>query len=122
MFNFFSMLDNYEQRKVGRLDAEWGYISTAEVNDAEKPYETAVRHREYNDGKLVIVEPYNTREEAEHGHQRWVEVMTANTLPAQLIDRGLSGINAVCDMFGGEDWRVCPRQTDAILEAEVIGN
>ena len=110
MFDFFSMYDNYEDRKVGRYDADWGFVSTAYVNDAAKPFETAVQHRDYNNGKMVIVEPYDTKEEAELGHARWVETMTAEMLPERLVDRGLSGVGELCDVFSGDEWRIFERQ------------
>jgi hypothetical protein len=106
MFDFFSMMDNYEDRKVARYDADWGFISTAFVTDADLDYETAVRHRDYNDGQLVIVEAYATREEAQAGHERWVATMSANELPESLRDNGRAGIAQLCDAFSGdEDWR-----------------
>lgn len=42
MFNFLSMADNYESRKVGRFELTVGFVSTAYVNDADQDYETAV--------------------------------------------------------------------------------
>jgi hypothetical protein len=87
MFNFLFMEGSYEGRKVGRFDADWGFISTAEVNDGELPYETAVAHNAYRDGgDMVIVEAYDTREGAVLGHERWVKKMTAKNLPKQLVD------------------------------------
>lgn len=111
MFDFLLMGDNYESRKVGRFDAEWGFISTAYVNDAEQPYETAVEHREYNNGKIVIVEGYDTRQEALEGHSRWVATMTAETLPDKLVDRGSAGIAQMIDLFAGDnEWRIKSRE------------
>lgn len=110
MFDFFLMGDTYESRKVGRFDAEWGFVSTAAVTDAEQPYETAVEHRDFNHGKMVIVEPYETREEAERGHERWVATMTADKLPERLVDRGLSGVSQLLDVFSGDnEWRIRDR-------------
>lgn len=87
MFQFLAMADNYESRRVGREDIDDNtFISTAEVNDGSKPYETAVEHPEYNDGKMVIVESYDTRAEAEEGHAKWVAAMKAEQLPEELID------------------------------------
>ena len=110
MFNFLTMSD-YGSRKVGRHEADWGYISTAYVNDAEKPYETAVCHKDYNDGKMVIVEPYDTREEAETGHARWVATMTGDVLPDRLVDRGLSGVSQILDTLSDDnEWRIFGRE------------
>jgi hypothetical protein len=110
MFDFFLMADNYEQRKVGRLDADWGFVSTAYVNDADKPYETAIKHRDYNGGKMVIVEPYDTRDEAVTGHERWVATMTSPTLPDRLVDKGRAELAQLIDAFSGDnEWRIKER-------------
>ncbi len=87
MFKFIDMIGNYESRVVARTDINYGFgISTAEVNDGEKPYETAIAHPEYNSGKLIIVEAYDTRDEAQAGHIKWKNVMTADLLPNELVD------------------------------------
>src|SRR5574337_620734 len=87
MFGFLSMMGTYEDRKVCRDEFPWGFVSTCSVNDGEHPYETAVKHGEYCDGRgMVIVEAYDTREDAEAGHARWVSTMTAEVLPESLVD------------------------------------
>lgn len=112
MFDFLLMADNYEQRKVARFDADWGFISTAYVNDAARPYETAVEHRQYNDGKMVIVAAYDTKEEAQAGHNHWVRVMTADTLPDRLVDRGEAELAELVDVFRGDnEWRIKERSS-----------
>lgn len=110
MFDFL-LMGNYEDRKVGRLDADWGFISTAYVNDADQPFETAVEHRDFNNGKMVIVETYDTRANAEQGHARWVATMTASELPERLVDRGTSGVSQLVDAFSGDnEWRIMERE------------
>ena len=87
MFEFLSMMGNYESRKVDRYNGPDGfYISTAAVNDSDHHYETAVAHPQFNDGKLIIVEMYDTKAEAQAGHTKWVQTMTAKTLPKSLAD------------------------------------
>ena len=77
MFNFdFGMLDDYEERMVGRFEKAGLLVSTARVSDGQQPYETAVGHPEYNEGKLVIVEAYPDRATALFGHGKWVKMMT----------------------------------------------
>lgn len=112
--NILEMFGDYERRKVGRFDAEWGFVSTAFVTDADKPYETAVKHRDYNYGKIVIVEAYDTKEQAEAGHAQWISTMTTQPLPDFLVDKGESGISQLCDSFSedGDDWRVKPRTAE----------
>lgn len=109
MFDFLLHADDYEQRCIGRFDADWGFVSTARVYDADKPYETAVKHPDYNDGKIVIVEPYDTRGEAEKGHAKWVDTMTAEKLPDTLQDKSLAGLAVMLDVFANEDWRTKKR-------------
>jgi len=100
MFNFLNMFGNYEERKVDRYEGEGLMVSTAAVNDSTKPYETAVKHIDYKDDKHIIVELYDTKEEAKAGHDKWVGVMTAKTLPVELIDVSTSEIFEVADVLG----------------------
>lgn len=99
------MAGTYESRKVGRDDFDWGFVSTAAVNDSSKPYETAVEHRSYNGGEMVIVEIYDTKEAAAKGHAKWVKTMTADTLPKVLRDVSTAGIAELLDAVGGDEWR-----------------
>jgi len=101
MFEFLSMAGNYEARVVGRDDFDWGFISTAKVNDGRKPYETAVEHNKYNNGEMVIVECYDTKTEAKEAHTKWVKTMTAKKLPTKLIDCNNSKIQQLCTELGG---------------------
>src|SRR4051794_13089256 len=96
MFEFLLDAGNYESRKVGRNDFDWGFVSTAYCSDGEMPYETAVEHVAYNDGQMVIVENYETAEEAAEGHDRWVKTMTADDLPEKLVDCCNAGIAQLC--------------------------
>ena len=86
MFGMFGMIGTYEQRKVARTEIEDGFVSTARMTDTEKPFETGISHELYNEGYIVIVEQYDTKEEALAGHEKWVKVMEGK--PEKLIDRG----------------------------------
>lgn len=87
LFGFIDMMGNYESRKVDRWDGGENFIvDTCFVTDSSKPYETAVCHPKYNNGKWVIVELYDDREEAKNGHQKWVELMQQDPLPKELRD------------------------------------
>lgn len=105
MFGFLDMLTgpSYEHRKVGRWDNEAGdqMVSTAAVTDGREPYETAFMHPDYNDGKMVIVECYSTREAAEEGHARWVKTMTHGPLPNRLIDCANAEVAQFLNALGG---------------------
>lgn len=105
MFDFFQMYGNHEQRKVARFEDEekWMTIDTCAVSDCgDFEYETGIQSPLYNGGKWVIVE-YKTREEAEAGHERWVETM--KNPPAVLFDTQQSDIARIAKIFApeGED-------------------
>lgn len=100
MFSFLAMAGNYESRCIGRYDDDELMVSTAAVNDGDHPYETAVEHPEYNNGKMVIVQAYDTISEAESGHAEWVARMTNGPLPEHLQDCQNSEISQFCDASG----------------------
>ena len=109
MFEFL-IAQPYTDRVIGRHDGESGFfVSTAAVNDGAHPYETAVKHRDYDDGKMVIVEAYDDRKDAEAGHERWVETMTADELPPELRDCLNAEIAQVCGALDPEGM-VFPRR------------
>lgn len=103
MFNFFNMMDSYEDRKVDRYEMGDLIISTARATDSDAPYETAVSHPSYNKGEFVIVENYWNAEDAQKGHDKWVDIMNNPVLPKTLTDVSLSGVSQLLDMFG-DDW------------------
>lgn len=107
MFDFLSMADNYESRKVGLHKAGDLVVSTAAVTDGEHPYETAVKHPDYNGNSLIIVESYDSKEDAQAGHDRWISTMSAEPLPDFLQDCQNSKISA---FLKAEDLRF-PRKT-----------
>lgn len=102
MFGFLQDVFNYESRVIGRWDNETGtqMVSTARVSDGRQPYETAFMHPEYNDGKMVIVEAYDTEDQAMQGHERWQKVMTAGPLPDDLRDCANADIEALGEALG----------------------
>lgn len=100
MFNFFMDTDNYEERKVDRFEKDDLIIDTARRFDGRQPYETGIEHPEYNDGRWVIVEAYDTKEEAQVGHNAWVEKMTTLELPNILRDCQNAEISSFADAFG----------------------
>lgn len=83
---FGCFCDNYEERKVANYAEGELIVDTCAVSDSDQPYETGILHPSYNDGKWVIVELYNSVEEATAGHLRWVKIMTAKELPKVLED------------------------------------
>ena len=100
MFDFLSMMDNYDDRKVDYFEDCDLQVSTASVTDGAHPYETAVAHLEYNSGKYVIVEAYGDAEQAQTGHDRWVKLMTSDDLPDRLTDCANSGVSQFGQAIG----------------------
>ena len=99
MFSFTADAGNYEERRIGRDDYPWGFISTCRVSDGAKPYETAVEHGNYNNGEIVIVENYDTKEDAAAGHARWIARMTIPPLPATLYGCNNSCVQQLLNKF-----------------------
>lgn len=86
MFEFLEMMGTHEERKVATYNENGIFIDTCAISDSEQSFETAIEHPKYNDGTMIIVEMYDTKEEAQKGHDKWVEKMTAKELPKSLKD------------------------------------
>jgi len=105
MFNFLNMMDNYEERKVDRTEFDGStIIDTCLVSDGKKPFETAVSCPKYNNGLWVIVEAYDTKKEAQSGHNKWVGIMSSDIQPEKLTDCNNSTIADMGKNLFGEDW------------------
>ena len=100
MFNFLEMAGTYDSRKVARFEDGEITVSTASVTDGSSPFETAISHPEYNDNNWVIVDKYNTVEEARQGHDKWVTVITTKPLPEKLVDCANANISQLADTVG----------------------
>jgi hypothetical protein len=85
MFDFLNMAFDQESRKVDHTEINGALIDTCMVTDSTRSYETAVAHPDYGDGSWIIVESYDTKDEAEAGHEKWVKIFT-NNLPNVLHD------------------------------------
>lgn len=110
MFDFFLDAFNYEDRKVDRFEKENLIIDTCSCSDGEHSYETAIKHESYNNRNWVIVEAYDSKEEAQVGHNKWVKIMTSNDLPEYLMDCGNAIISKLCDTTLGELSMRFPKQ------------
>jgi len=102
MFDFINDMGNYDQRAVDRFEEGQIIVDTCEVSDGEKPFETAVMHPEYNNGKWIAVQAYDTVEEAQRGHNNWVRTMTNKVLPKSLKECGNCGVAALLEAVGGK--------------------
>jgi hypothetical protein len=78
------LYEDHKDRLVEYTSVNGAEIDTCRVYDSKLPYETGIRHREYNDGHWVIVEAYNTKEDAEKGHQKWVKLLYKK-LPENIV-------------------------------------
>ncbi len=105
MFEFMDMIGNYEERKVDRFSKGNLIVDTCSVTDSDKPFETAVKHPKFNQEKWIVVELYDTKEEAQEGHNKWIKIMTAEKLPLELKDISSAKIAKLCDAVTEENWR-----------------
>jgi len=85
-------------------------VNTCTALDSGHPYDTAVKHPAYGDGRWITVEEYKSWESAQSGHQRWVETMTANDLPSELVDVSTNSPAKLSDTCCGSGWRVCKKR------------
>ena len=67
------------------------FVSTLRAFDTNR-YETAVAYPFYNNGKIIIVEEYDSYFSASKGHEKWVKTMTSKKLPKTLVDVSTCGI------------------------------
>jgi hypothetical protein len=61
-------------------------IHTCAVLEGEKPYETAIFHREYLAEKWIVLEAYDNQEQAQAGHEKWIALMNSKNPPQVLKD------------------------------------
>lgn len=95
MFGFLNEIFNntHETRKVAdSYEKDGVFVDTCSVNDSSQPYETAVSHPNYNNDKLIIVQLYDTKEQAQKGHKKWIKKMTAKKLPKAIKDISTSDV------------------------------
>lgn len=103
MFNWMNMMFDYEDRKVDRYENDNLVIDTCEVTDnPEYPFETAIKHPDYNDNKFIIVEQYVDKELAKSGHDKWVDIMINNP-PLSLKDVSTCDIALITKSFYDSD-------------------
>jgi hypothetical protein len=105
MFDFPADADNYQDRAVAHWTSDDGTVEvdTCRVSDGHQPIETAVIHPEYNDGAWMIVEAYPTVEQAQAGHERWVELCRRDALPAVIADCCNAKVASFASMLAGDD-------------------
>ena len=111
MFNFLEMAGNHEERKVANFKQNDLEIDTALVNDGKQPYETAIKYPSLypTTHHWVIIEGYDSKAEAQVGHDKWVEIMTTNP-PEVLADCLNAGTADLLDAMGGGERLKHPRK------------
>ena len=75
MFDFFDMAGTYEERNVDNYSCEKFTVDTSLVTDNNPPYETAIKHQDFNYGGWITVEHYASKEDAQVGHDKWVNIL-----------------------------------------------
>ena len=78
MLNLFSMMGNYEDRKVDRFENDLFIVDTALVTDRGLSYETAIAHKDFNGGEWIVLGWRSTKEEAQKFHDEMVEHFLTN--------------------------------------------
>lgn len=113
IFGFLSDAGNHSERLIDSFKGKDDLaVDTCAVSDSAQPYETGIKHQAYNNGDWVIVELYDTKKEAQAGHDKWVKVMTADLLPDRLVDVSSCGITELLDIFDeNSNFRYKPKQT-----------
>lgn len=76
MLDFLSMTGTHDSRAVDNTEINEATIDTCLVTDSNQPYETGISHKSFDKGNWIIVEQYDTKEEAQKGHDKWVELFT----------------------------------------------
>ena len=77
LFGFFTMANNYDLRVVKNTERNTFTLDTAMVTDRALPYETAVAHKNFNDGDWIVLEWSETKEDAERTHDKWLAKLDA---------------------------------------------
>ena len=93
-------IGSYKSRAVARYGENHDdlVIDTCEVYDGAQPFETGIKTPRYPG--WCIVEAYDTREEAQAGHDRWVATMTGPNAPERLHDCANAKIAQAMDKLG----------------------
>jgi hypothetical protein len=90
--SMLAMIDDHDERVVDRYEGDDLVVDTCAVTDSSRAFETGIKSPRYHDGSWVIVESYDTKEDAQAGHDKWVGLMTQSP-PDYLVEDG--------EAFGG---------------------
>ena len=76
MFEWLDMMGTYEQRNVANFKNDIFEIDTSYVTDRRDPYETAIKHKNFNGGDWIILGWRKTKAEAQMYHDYMVKKFT----------------------------------------------
>lgn len=99
-----AMVGNYESRSVGYWCSELDkscMLSTALVTDGVKPFESAMAHPSYNGGQIIILEAYDTKEQAQAGHEKYLAIAKADGWPDEITERNNSEVGLLLESLDG---------------------
>lgn len=89
IFGILSMADNYDARVVVNTRRDKFVLDTCVVTDRDFPYETAVKHRDFNGGDWIVLEWSSTKKDAQKVHAKWLEKLD-------------TGVDSLSDVYTGE--------------------
>lgn len=92
--DWFDMIGTYEERKVDNFRNDLFCVDTVSVTDRELPYETAISHKEFNNGNWIILGWRETKDEAQKYHDEIVEKF--------LNDKG--DVKSITDVYDGIEY------------------
>lgn len=72
MLGFLDMAGNHNERVVRNDKTDDFTLDTALVTDRNWRYETAVEHKDFNDGDWIILDGCNSKELAVEMHDKWL--------------------------------------------------
>lgn len=91
LFGWFDMVGNYEERVVKNDQTAKFTVDTVLVTDRSWQYETAVAHKDFNNGDWIILEGADTKEEAIEVHEKWLAKLSSDDV-TELVDCFTSAI------------------------------
>lgn len=83
--SFADMIGTYEQRNIANFKNDVFEIDTSGVTDRALKYESAIRHKDFNDNEWIILGWADTKENAEIMHNKFVEYFLSNDV-AEITD------------------------------------
>lgn len=84
-FGWLDMVGTYEERKVANYRTNDFVLDTCLVTDRDWIYETAIAHKDFNNGDWIILDGFWSKEDAEMMHKEWIKTFTTDC-PEELTD------------------------------------